>query len=42
MTVRRSGLIRRQEPFHAAFIIAALAILVAVRFIRRSVLGALI
>jgi len=42
MTVRRSGLIRRQEPFHGAFIIAALAILVAVRFIRRSVLGALI
>ncbi|MDR1566364.1 MAG: VWA domain-containing protein [Treponema sp.] len=42
MTVRRSGLMRRKEPFQGVFILSALGILVLVRLIRRYILGALI
>jgi len=42
MTIRRSGAARREEPLHVFFIIAALAVLWGVRFVRRRVLGALI
>jgi Ca-activated chloride channel family protein len=40
--MRRSGIVRRTEPFHRFFIIAALVLLCGVRFIRRCMLGALI
>jgi Ca-activated chloride channel family protein len=42
MTIRRSGLVRRKEPFHEFFIAAALMLLCGVRLIRRYILGALI
>jgi Ca-activated chloride channel family protein len=42
MTIRRSGLVRRKEPFHTFFIACALGILMIVRFIRLYILGALI
>ncbi|MCL2380654.1 MAG: VWA domain-containing protein [Treponema sp.] len=42
MVIRRSGSVRREEPFHAIFIIAALAVLWGTRFVRRRVLGAIL
>jgi Ca-activated chloride channel family protein len=42
MTVRRSGLVRRTEPFHAFFILSALVLLCGVRFVKRFIFGALI
>ncbi|AEF80399.1 VWA domain-containing protein [Leadbettera azotonutricia] len=42
MTIRRSGVVRRKEPFHEVFIVLALILLYGVRFIRRYILGALI
>ena len=42
MIVRRSGSVRREEPFHAFFIVAALAAFWGVRFVRRRILGALV
>jgi Ca-activated chloride channel family protein len=42
MIMRRSGVVRRKEPFHWFFIIAALVLLCGVRFVRRYILGALI
>jgi len=42
MIIRRSGTIRKEEPLYIFFILAALAILWGVRFIRRYILGALI
>ena len=42
MTIRRSGAVRREEPLYVFFIIAALAVLLGVRFVRRRILGALI
>jgi Ca-activated chloride channel family protein len=40
--MRRSGVVRRKEPFHGLFIMAALVLLCGVRLIRRYILGALI
>jgi Ca-activated chloride channel family protein len=42
MTIRRSGVVRRTEPFHELFILLALILLCGVRLIRRYMLGALI
>ena len=42
MVIRRSGSIRKVEPLHVFFIIAALALLWGGRFIRRYFLGALL
>ena len=42
MTIRRSGAIRREESLYAFFVIAALALLWGLRFIRRRVLGDLL
>ena len=42
MVIRRSGSVRRQDPFHAAFLVAALVIFSGVRFVRQRILGALI
>jgi Ca-activated chloride channel family protein len=42
MTVRRSGTITRTKPFHVPFIIAALILIAAARFLRRYILGALL
>ena len=40
--VRRSGTVRREEPLYAFFLLASLALLWGVRFVRRRILGALI
>ena len=42
MVIRRSGSLRREEPFHAFFIMAALAAFWGARFVKRRILGALI
>jgi Ca-activated chloride channel family protein len=42
MTVRRSGLLRRTEPFHAFFILSAMLLLCGVYFVKRFIFGALI
>jgi Ca-activated chloride channel family protein len=42
MIVHRSGSVRREEPFYAFFMITALAVFLATRFVRRRLLGALI
>ena len=42
MIIRRSGSLRREEPFHAVFIIISLILFSGVRFFRRRILGALI
>lgn len=42
MIIRRSGTIRREESLYGFFLIAAMALLMAVRFVRRYVLGALL
>ena len=42
MIVRRSGSIRREEPFHVFFVVAALAVFLGVRFVKRRMLGALV
>jgi Ca-activated chloride channel family protein len=42
MTIRRSGVVRRKEPFHEVFIVLALLVLCGTRLIRRYMLGALI
>lgn len=42
MVIRRSGTLRREEPFYAVFVVAALTILCGVRIVRRYILGALI
>ena len=42
MIIRRSGTIRREEPLYVFFLLAALALLWGVRFIRRYALGALL
>jgi Ca-activated chloride channel family protein len=42
MTIRRSGVVRREEPLYAFFMIAGLAMLWAARAVRRQILGALI
>jgi Ca-activated chloride channel family protein len=42
MVIRRSGSIRREEPLYVFFILAALALLWGVRFVRRYILGALL
>ena len=41
MIIRRSGSVRREEPFHVFFIITALAAFWGARFVKRRVLGAL-
>ena len=42
MIIRRSGTIRREEPLYGFFLISALSLLIAVRFVRRYILGALL
>ena len=42
MTIRRSGAVRREESLYGFFIIAAMLVLIVVRFIRRRVLGDLL
>ena len=42
MIIRRSGAVRREEPLYRFFVIAALAVLWGVRFVRRYILGALL
>ena len=42
MIIRRSGMVRREEPLYVLFVIASLVILWSVRFIRRYMLGALL
>jgi Ca-activated chloride channel family protein len=42
IVIRRSGSIRREEPLYVFFILAALALLWGVRFVRRYILGALL
>jgi Ca-activated chloride channel family protein len=42
MTIRRSGLSRRERPFHGIFIAGGLFLVFGVRLIRRLVLGALL
>ena len=42
MIIRRSGIIRREEPLYGLFIIIALALFWGVRIVRRHILGALI
>ena len=42
MIIHRSGSVRRHEPFHAVFIIAAIVIFSGVRFVKRRILGALV
>jgi Ca-activated chloride channel family protein len=42
MTIRRSGLSRRERPFHGIFISGGLLLVLGVRLIRRLVLGALL
>jgi Ca-activated chloride channel family protein len=42
MTIRRSGVVRRKEPFHELFIVLALLLVYGTRLIRRYMLGALI
>jgi len=42
MIIRRSGMARREEPLHAFFAIAALAMICGVHFVRRYILGALL
>ncbi|MCL2472649.1 MAG: VWA domain-containing protein, partial [Treponema sp.] len=42
MVVRRSGSVRREEPFYAYFVAASLAVFLLVRFTRRYILGALL
>ena len=42
MIIRRSGSVRREEPFHVFFIVAVLAVFWGARLVRRRILGALI
>lgn len=42
MIIRRSGVIRKEEPLYGFFIVTALALLWGVRIVRRRILGALI
>jgi Ca-activated chloride channel family protein len=42
MVIRRSVTVRREEPLYVFFVIAAMALLWGVRFVRRYVLGALL
>ena len=42
MIIRRSGTVRREEPLYIIFVLAALAVLFTVRFVRRYILGALL
>ena len=42
LIIRRSGTARREEPLYAFFVITAVFLLCAVRFVRRYVLGALL
>jgi Ca-activated chloride channel family protein len=42
MVIRRSGIARRKDPVHWFFIMAAVFLLWGVRFVRRSLLGALL
>jgi Ca-activated chloride channel family protein len=42
MIIRRSGVVRREEPLYGLFIITALVLLWGVRFVRRYVLGDLL
>jgi Ca-activated chloride channel family protein len=42
MIIRRSGIVRREEPLYVFFVIASLVILWGVRIVRRQILGALL
>ena len=42
MIIRRSGTMRREEPFYAIFVITALSLFGGVRLVRRYILGALL
>ena len=42
MTIRRSGTVKKEESLYVFFVLAALALLWGVRFVRRYILGALI
>jgi Ca-activated chloride channel family protein len=42
MIIRRSISVRREEPLYVVFVIAAVALLLGVRFVRRYILGALL
>ena len=42
MIIRRSGVVRREEPLYGFFVVTALVILLGIRFVRRQILGALL